>query len=674
MKQIRLTRARYAVAAMVALVTAWGCGGSFNTPNGPNVGDGGNPGQPPPRLVDVSVTVTIPAPSQGIGPQYVSYNTESVAIQLVSVNGNSVSGVNPTIVNTLPNSRDCKAQAQETVCTGVAKGSPGNDVFVLTAYEGKNATGAVLAVGTARANIGSGGGKLSINGQTLTLNGIIAKLKLSLSPNQSKRGEKTTAQVSLRAYDASGAEITGPSDYAEPVALTIQGDVDRSFSLHLGNRSGESLKITKPPTGITLVYDGNTQAQPVTAQASVDGPSSPSASAAFNLKGKQPPPPIGTIYALNLGSSSGQGATVTEYDGKSTGNAAPERTLNLDAKLYAVSIAVDSSNDLYVGYFENNLGYNPANGEPLSGNEIAIYAPSASGNDQPVATITEGPDSTTIFPIFMAFDPSQRLVTYGATTVDNNTGDSVLTYAKGTSGKATPEYAFAFNTPTIHYSGPNGLAIDGAGNVYLNGQFKQGFSSVYGMYVNAAVNIGLNDATPSRDIPWNPSQSGLQPGYVSNLALNESGEIFIGNIVKNGSGSGATCQAAANVYSAGASGSGSGYSPLRTMMLESIATQGTACTNQSDPRYFYFPTIAIYGTALFAADAYNNAIDAFAASGHGVVKPFLQISGSATQLDAPVALVITSVSGHAKARSVTGASAGSLPFQHTKLNKGRPST
>jgi hypothetical protein len=658
---------------MLAVAFASGCGGTPNTPNGPYVGSPGNPGSPPPRLVAVNVTVTVPIARNGIGPDYISYNTESLAIQLVSVNGNGVTGINPAVLNTLPASHDCKSQARELVCSAVAKGSPGDDVFAVTAYEGTNATGAVLAVGTAQAKIGSGGGKLSIDNGTLTLGGVIASLKLSLTPNQAKRGAKTTAQVSLTAYDASGAEIEGPSYYAEPVTLAIEGDVDHSFGLHHGARSGQTLLLARPAGGITLTYDGNKQAEPITVQASVGGPSSISVDAGFDLTGKQPPPPVGTIYALNFGANTGKGAVVTEYDGKAKGNAAPERTLNLDPKLYAVSIAVDSSNDLYVGYFDNDLGYDPANGEPDAGNIIAVYAPGASGNDQPTATLEEGAQSTTIFPIFMVFDSSDRLVTYGATAVDGNGGDAVMTYAKGANGKVAPEYAFSFSSPVIHYAGPTGLTLDRAGNFYLNGSFKTGFGNDYGMYVNAAANIGLAYAAPSRYIPWDPKTE-LDTSYVSNVALDKSGEVLIGKIAPSGSGSGATCQAETNVYDPGAGGGETDKKPLRTLVLDGVATQGTQCTNQADPRYFYFPTISIYGTSLFVGDAYNNAINAFSASGSGAVKPFLQIAGSATQLDAPVALAITSVSEGAKARSVTGVRAGRLPLKHTTLNKGTPST
>jgi hypothetical protein len=640
MKQgARLGKSSLSIATFVAIALTSGCGGSPNTPNGPYVGSPGGPGGPPTRLVDVKVTVTVPPKPPGARSQYLSTNTESLAIQLASVNGKGVTGVNPTIVNTVTKAHDCKTGAHGVACTATAQGSPGDDVFGVVAYAGTGATGAVLSSGTVEAKIGSGGGSVGISNQlSLTLEGVIARLKLSLSPTNAKRGIRATATVTLNAYDASGAEIVGPSDYFEPISLAIQGDTDRAFSLHDARGSGKALTIAEPTSNITLTYDGNKQASPITLEATVSGASGKSAG--FDLIGKQPPPPIGTIYALNYGSSSGEGATVTEYDGKANGNAAPERTLQLDAKLYAVSIAVDSSGNLYVGYFDTANG--ASFGKPDSANEIAIYAPGASGGDQPAAVL-KSTQNTTIYPIFIAFDPSGRLVTYGATTVDGNTGNAVMTYAAASKGgsKTDPEYAFAFSSPTLYYPGPTGLMIDSANNFYLNGTFKSGFGSAYDMLVNSAANIGNPSAEPVRTLPWNPTTE-LTPGFTSDVALNKSAEVFIANYVKTGSGSTAICQGATNVYEAGTTGSGSGEPPLRVLTLDGIQTTGTDCTNTFSPLLFYFPEIVIYGgSSLFAADPFNNAIAEYPSGANGDVKPVLRIAGSATQLDAPVAVFVT---------------------------------
>ncbi len=57
-------------------------------------------------------------------------------------------------------------------------------------------------------------------------------------------------------------------------------------------------------------------------------------------------------------------------------------------------------------------------------------------------------------------------------------------------------------------------------------------------------------------------------------------------------------------------------------------------------------------TTLFVADDFNNAIAAYPAGAHGTVKPILHIAGTATGLDAPIALVdlISFRAGHRPVR------------------------
>jgi hypothetical protein len=640
---------------MTACVVAFAlsaCGGGGGLPNGSVVNSpGGGPTQSPTKLVNVKVTVTIPprTKSHGVRPDYVSVNTQSLVIALSSVNGEGVSGVNPTTINTLPHSHGCKAQAGTTVCTATASGSPGDDVFAVTTYAGANATGAVFSAGTVEAKIsGSGSGVQISNQLSLTLDGIIASLELSLSPNSAKRGDPTKVDVALTAFDATGAQIVGPSNFATPIGLDLQGDPGHAFALHHAGRSGASLPITKPASGITLNYDGNPQASSISVQASVDGPSSISKTANFKIHGKSPPPPVGTIYALNLGTSYGQSATVTEYGGKAKGNAAPERTLQLDSTLYARSIAVDASGNLYVGYFDNSSGFSASNGSPDQGNEIAIYPAGASGNAQPSAYIAA--DSTTktaIFPLYMAFDSSGDLVTYGATAVDGNGGnDAVLIYSPGS--WAAPANAWAYYSPSLRYAGPTGLVLDASGNFYVNGALHSTLGPVYGLNVTPASDYNDPAATPSRTIPWNPS-TGLRAGFTSNVALDPSGEIFIANSLYTASGY-PPCQGQANVYAAGAGGGSTGGGPLRTLTLETVLTSNAGCVSQSNFLEPFFPAITLFGTTLFVADDFNNAIDAFPSTGKGTVKPSLRIVGSSTGLNAPIAVVITSQnSGQAKA-------------------------
>ncbi|HEV3090641.1 MAG TPA: hypothetical protein VGX91_04255, partial [Candidatus Cybelea sp.] len=631
------------------------CGGGLNTPDGSVVNSPGGSGPPPTHLVKIHVSITVPAAS-GLRPDYLSSNTESVVIQLTSVDGDGVTGVNPAIVNTAAHSRACKQLADGRVCNGTALGSPGQDVFAVTTYSSTDGNGSVLSVGSVRATIGSGGGTVGItNDISLSLYGVIASLRLQLSPNAAKRGHELTASVSLDAFDASGAEIVGPSDYTEPISLSIEGDTQGAFKMHAGKSSGESLRFAKPPGDITLTYDGNKQASAITVAAAVSGPSGIGTSAGFALHGRQPPPPVGTIYVLNMGSNYGQAATITEYDGSAKGNASPQTTIALDKKLYARSLAIDPSGNLYVGYFDNEFGFQASDGEPDAGNEIAIYARGASGDAQPKAVLlADKKTKTTIFPLLMAFDSSGRLVTYGATALDGNDGDAVLTYPVGASGAAAPEDGFDFNNPQLRYDGPDsqptGLAVDAGGNVYVNGALHTSLGPSYGLFVAAAADIGKSGINPARVIPWNPTTE-LSPNETTEVALNSSGEILVGNVVAAGSGSSTSCQARVNVFAVGASGgSEPNNPPLRVLTLDGILTQDPTCASGRNLLVPFFPAIAMYQSTLFVTDDFNNAIDAFPSSAHGTVKPSLQIAGSATQLDAPIAVAVTSASGRAPAR------------------------
>lgn len=642
-------RLRLVFALAISAMTV-ACGGT-NTPFGPVVGSPGGGDPPPTRLVGVHLTVTIPPLKSGLRPDYLSPKTQSLAIELVLVDGKGVTGINPTTVNTVANGRDCKPQGRELVCGATISGSPGHDVFAVSTYAGLDATGNVLSVGSVKATVSSGGGGFGISNRlSLALDGVVASLRVSIDPDKGKRGQHMTSHVSLAAYDGAGAEIIGPSDYLEPITLTIQGDGNHAFRLRDGKRLGDSLSIVKPTAGIGLDYDGNKQASPVAVQASLSGPSGISATADFKLTGKAPPPPVGTIYALNAGANDGRSATITEYDGKATGNAAPARTLSLSSKLYARSIAVDSAGDLYVGYFDSEFGFSPGSGLPDSHNEIAIYPPGASGNAAPKATIVADPKTkTTLFPLFMAFDSSGRLVTYGATSVDKNTGDAVLTYAAGSTGSAAPEYGWNFYDPAISYAGPTGLALDSSGNFYVNGALHTALGPSYGLFVASAADIGNSGANAARTIPWD-STTELDTAQTTEVALSTSGEILVGNTVTQGSGSSTSCQARVNVFAAGASGGETDNPPLRVLTLDGVSTDDSECASSRDPLVPFYPAIAIYGPTLFVADDFNNAIAAFASNASGTVKPSLRIAGSATELNAPIALVITSPSGRAKPR------------------------
>lgn len=623
-----------------------GCGGGGGNPFGPVVNSpGGGGGHPPTQLVPVKVTVTVPRSSGQMRPDYVSVNTESLVIELTSVDGSGVTGVKATTINTLAHSHGCKTGSDGLVCSATAQGSPGDDVFAVTTYSAPNAIGSVLSVGTVQAKVKGGNANVPIsNTLSLTLDGVIASLKLALAPNWGKYGHAMRSSVTLAAFDATGAQIVGPSNYATPVVLSLQGDSQNAFALRANGKTGASLSIVKPTSDITLAYDGNPQASsPVTLQANVDGPSIGS-SANFSLRGKQPPPPVGTIYVLNIGANDGKSATVTEYDGKAKGNVAPKNVLHLSSALYARSIALDAKGNLYVGYFDSPSGWSPSTDEPDAGNEVAIYQPGASGSDGPTAVLNSDPQATTtLYPSSMSFDPSGRLVTYGANTSEiPSPKGAVLTYAAGSKGRTAPEDAFNFASPWIEYSvgGTTGLAVDANNNFYVSGGLAVTFSVEYGLFVAQASDIDNPQAPVARTVSWSDEQPN-EP--IRNVALDENGEIYLGYADST------SCQAKVNVYAGGLKGSDQ---PLRVLTLDGVTAQG--CQNSSF--WQNFPTINLYGRSLYIVDPINNALDAFPAGNGGTVKATLHIAGSLTGLNAPIGLLVTSLSGSAAADPVTGAS------------------
>jgi hypothetical protein len=570
---------------------------------------------------------------------YLSLNTQSVSIGLASVNGTGVTGVGATIVNTNRKSPGCKLGSKTLVCSANLSASPGDDVFNVIAYQGTNATGDILAAGVVNKHIGSGGGGFGLsNTLSIDVGGVIAKLALSAKPSSVPRGKAAAITVGLDAFDASGAAIVGNSDFNEPITLAVEGDSTGAFSLHDGAARGSTISVPRPAKSLVLAYDGSSQAaSSITLQASVSNPNPASAGAKVAVTGTPPPLQPGTIYVLNAGTRAGKGASVTEYDGKANGNAAPQRTLNLSKSLYARSIAVDSTGNLYVGYLDNEQGFSSVNGTPDTANEIAVYAPSASGNAAPVSVISSDPKtSSAVFPIALAFDPAGDVVTYGATSVSSNTGNAVVAYAPGSSGAVAPAHAWSFASPLLSYAGPTGLALDGGGNFYVNGALHTALGPNYGIFTNTASNQDNPSVSPARTIPWD-SKTQLIPGQVSGVSLDSSGEIYAGNYtIANGT----SCQARANVYAAGATGGTTDVAPLRTLTLSGVTTTNTLCFAPSNPLAGYYPAIYGYGTTLFVADEFGNAVDGFPGNASGTVRPSKHIVGTSTGIQTPIAVFV----------------------------------
>ncbi len=512
-------------------------------------------------------------------------------------------------------------------------------MFNVTTFAGPAGTGPVLSAGSVTANISSSSGGVAVSPLSLSLDGIVAALALTIDPPHAKLGTPGRAGVNLTAYDAAGAAIVGASDFLQPVVLTIQGDAAGAFSLHEGTSAGSSVTVVKPAVPVALLYNGSRQASSIALQATVAG-ASLSATATFTLSGTGPPPIAGDIYVLNAGANGGLGATVTVFDATANGNAAPKLTLQLDPKRYAQSIALDAKQQLYVGYFDSPTGASAATGQPDAANEIAVFAQGASGSAAPIATL-ESAGPTAIYPASIAFDAAGDLVTYGATTVDGNQGnDATLIYAPNASGGAAPIHAWSYTSPYFHYPGPTGLVLDTAGNFYVAGTLKTSLSPQSGIFVTAVADGSSAHAAAARTLPWD-SGTGLIPGQAGEAGLDSSGEIYVANFTRVSSGG---CQAQVNVYAAGSTGGTTDVPPLRIASIDGFATADTACLNSGSVLSQHFPALAVFGAFAYTGDDFNDAIAVYPTGASGSVSPAQRIAGSATSLDAPIAIAIAPAS------------------------------
>ncbi|MBV8171151.1 MAG: NHL repeat-containing protein [Candidatus Eremiobacteraeota bacterium] len=146
--------------------------------------------------------------------------------------------------------------------------------------------------------------------------------------------------------------------------------------------------------------------------------------------------------------------TVTVYPAGASGNAPPSTTIagsntGLD---HPTDIDVDSAGRVYVGNSGSTIG-----------NSVRIFAPGASGNATPVASIF-GPSTALAHPVSVAHDAAGNI--YVA-----NVGNNSLTIYRSSDVFSSPTGDVApFATlagALTGLSGPSGIALDTSGNVYV---------------------------------------------------------------------------------------------------------------------------------------------------------------------------------------------------------------
>jgi streptogramin lyase len=178
---------------------------------------------------------TAPAARGVRRPRYISPSTQSVVVvlggtKLLTMN---VDASSPTCKRTSSTSRTCSAKT--SVPTG-------NQSFHVTAYDGLQGTGNVLATGTITKKIAVDAAQ-SVN---ISLTGKTASLAVALENGYPDAGSSAKTAVTLMALDADGNTIVGA--YASPIRLS---DSDTSGATKLSVTSVSASSGT-----IMLDYDG----------------------------------------------------------------------------------------------------------------------------------------------------------------------------------------------------------------------------------------------------------------------------------------------------------------------------------------------------------------------------------------------------------------------------------
>jgi hypothetical protein len=232
-----------AALTVVALLGLSACGGGGGTPSAVPAG----PAASKHALATFTIKIPNAVSAQGAArrPNYISPNTQSASIQLVSVNG-TASKQAATVVALTPGSPNCSSSTGTLVCTASVPAPAGSDVFSLTLFSAANAGGSQLSSGTVTATIVAG----TTNTVALTLNGIVSAVTLSATTATITGGAAATIPLTVTATDASGATIVGPGNYSPAITLT---DSDTS-----GHTKLSSATVAAPGgSAITLTYDGS---------------------------------------------------------------------------------------------------------------------------------------------------------------------------------------------------------------------------------------------------------------------------------------------------------------------------------------------------------------------------------------------------------------------------------
>jgi hypothetical protein len=363
------SRRLYVCALFAGTLLLAGCGGGGSAP-----ATGSVPSAPATLSAGATaqsgtITLTFPRPGSAATanarrrrPQYVSPNAAAIVITVVSVDGVTTlpPGVpSPTTVqlSTPPAAAsNCTISGGFESCTIPIPTPPGSVAYNFQIL-GPAPTNAVLSEGNVTQTIVAGTSGANV---ATVLLGLVAGV--SVAPPSFAFGVPSTARIIISSTDATGATITGSSNFWQPYTLTDNDTLDGT-SLTDGTQQGPSVTVMSPNDVVNLVYPGLGPNPPATFTFTVSGASIPPAF-----------PPAGSETPQGAVAFSG-----TYTDSTATGGNIADPNW--------------SQQTLFFGAINSTLAFT-ATQSGYSGGFTVTLDPTTCGSGTPIATISSADQKT----------------------------------------------------------------------------------------------------------------------------------------------------------------------------------------------------------------------------------------------------------------------------------------
>jgi hypothetical protein len=256
-----------AVASLVLLAGCGGGGGSAPAPQQPPVQ--ATPAALVPAAGSATLTLDVPRSSSSAGraPKYVSPNSAKLVVTVLTVNGNAPSAtqvppaLNPeTFTLSTAAGGNCTVSPSGETCTVTIPAPTGQVTYQFDVFDSANNK---LSTNTLTYTIAAGS---SPNLQA-QLKGIVNTVAVT-TPTLTA-GTSFSGPITVQAFDASGALITGSAPYNNPFTLT-DNDATGATSLTDGGTTGLVVTVGGPNDVVILNFDGE-DIDPFTITATIPG-------------------------------------------------------------------------------------------------------------------------------------------------------------------------------------------------------------------------------------------------------------------------------------------------------------------------------------------------------------------------------------------------------------------